>query len=51
MVKKLLGRMIEFVPKASPVVGIICPSCDSEVGFNEIIEKKGSIRCINCIKR
>jgi hypothetical protein len=31
-------------------VGIVCPSCNAEVGFNEIIEKKGAIGCVNCVK-
>jgi hypothetical protein len=34
----------------TPTVGIICPSCDIEVRFDEIIEKKGSVRCVNCFK-
>ena len=31
-------------------VGIICPSCNSEVGFADIIERRGSIGCVYCTR-
>lgn len=32
----------------APTVAIICPACDSQVGFDEIVEREGRISCINC---
>lgn len=34
----------------SPTVGIVCPACGTEVSLNEIIERKGSVSCVYCIK-
>jgi DNA-directed RNA polymerase subunit RPC12/RpoP len=34
----------------APTVGIVCPACGTEVNFTEIIEKKGSVKCVNCSK-
>lgn len=37
-------------PLQSPAVTIICPACSSEVETKEIVEKKGRIGCINCLR-
>lgn len=45
-----MSQILDIEPREPVKVGIVCPSCESEVGFNEIIEKKGNIGCVNCIK-
>lgn len=40
-------RAIDILPPA-PTVAVVCPSCDSEVDTMEIIEEKGSVKCVNC---
>lgn len=42
-------RNYEFAPPPE-TVSIICPSCQAEVTTREIIEKRGRLGCINCIK-
>lgn len=42
-------RNYDFSPPPE-AVSIICPSCQAEVTTKEIIEKKGHVGCINCIR-
>jgi hypothetical protein len=42
-------RNYDFYPKSNPV-SVICPCCQNEVGTTEILEKKGVVGCINCLK-
>ena len=37
------------VEQVGPSVAFECPACSSEVGLNEIIERKGNIRCVKCL--
>ncbi|MBI2547479.1 MAG: hypothetical protein HYW23_03470 [Candidatus Aenigmarchaeota archaeon] len=36
------------VEQAGPSVAFECPTCTREVSLNEIIEEKGTIRCVKC---
>lgn len=36
------------VEQSGPNVAFVCPSCNNEVDLHEIVEEKGSIRCVNC---
>ena len=31
-----------------PTVAVVCPACGSEANLSEIIEDRGSVRCVNC---
>jgi transcription elongation factor Elf1 len=45
----LLTRTFEF--KEGPLhVAFVCPSCNSEVGIKEIIERNGRIGCVKCVR-
>ena len=36
------------VERSGPSVAFVCPACSNEVNLEEIVEEKGSIRCVNC---
>lgn len=42
-------RNYDFSPKSSPV-SVICPSCQAEIETKELMEKKGMVGCVNCLK-
>lgn len=42
-------RNYDFPLQSSPVT-VICPSCQTEIETKELIEKKGMIGCVNCLK-